>query len=61
MTNTIRYMLTTAALTAAFIALPASADTNHDDQKQGSEMRQSAETQVAQGQGTVKALDPAKQ
>lgn len=61
MTNAIRYMLTTAALSVAFIALPASADTNHDGQKHGSKMQQSAQTQTAQGQGTVKALDPAKQ
>ncbi|SHF40188.1 Copper binding protein CusF [Modicisalibacter ilicicola DSM 19980] len=61
MTNAIRYMLTTAALSVAFMTLPASAETNHDDQKHGSEMHQSANAQTAQGQGTVKALDTEKQ
>ncbi|WP_227370708.1 copper-binding protein [Halomonas sp. M20] len=61
MTNAIRNMLTTAALSVAFIALPASADTNHDGQKHGSKMQQSAETQTAQGEGTVKAIDTAAQ
>ncbi|MGC3874583.1 copper-binding protein [Halomonas sp. GXIMD04776] len=61
MTNSIRYLLTTAALFTAFVALPASADSNHDDQKHGSEMHQSMNAQMAQGQGTVKALHPEKQ